>query len=231
MSQARIGVPDYEAIPLPDRRHFSDAEMVERAGRFLAEMKTRHTVRDFAPTLVPREVIEACLLTAGRAPSGANHQPWHFVAVGEPAVKKRIREAAEAEEKAFYAGKAGDEWLSDLAPLGTDSDKPFLETAPWLVVVFAERYRIEANRKIGKNYYIGESVGIATGMLITALHCAGLATLTHTPNPMRFLNHICGRPENEKPYMILVAGHAADGATVPRHAKVKKPLEEIATFL
>jgi len=231
MSEARITVPDYEAIPLPDRRHFGDAEMRERAEHFLAEMKTRHTVRDFAPTPVPREVIETCLATAGRAPSGANHQPWHFVAVGDPAVKQRIRVAAEAEEKAFYAGKAGEEWLSDLTPLGTDADKPFLEIAPWLIVVFAERYRIEANRKIGKNYYIGESVGIATGMLITALHCAGLATLTHTPNPMRFLNEICGRPENEKPYMILVAGHAAQGATVPRHAKVKKPLEAIATFL
>jgi len=222
---------DYEAIPLPDRRHFSDAEMQQRAGDFLAEMKQRHSVRDFAPTPVPRAVIEACILTAGRAPSGANHQPWHFVAVADPAVKQRIRRAAEEEERAFYGGKAGEEWLRDLAPLGTDPQKPFLETAPWLIVVFAERYRIGADHRLGKNYYIGESVGIATGMLITALHCAGLATLTHTPNPMRFLNEICGRPENEKPYMILVAGHAAENATVPRHAKVKKPLEQIATFL
>jgi nitroreductase len=180
---------------------------------------------------VPRQVLANSPPPAGRAPSGANHQPWHFVAVGDPAVKQRIRAAAEAEEKSFYAGKAGEEWLRDLGPLGTDPDKPFLETAPWLIVIFAERYRIDAERKIGKNYYIGESVGIATGMLITALHCAGLATLTHTPNPMRFLNEICGRPENEKPYMILVAGHAAEGATVPRHAKVKKPLEKIATFV
>lgn len=231
MSDSGLAGPAYEAIPLPDRRHFDDAEMVRRARDFLAEMKTRHTVRDFAPTPVPRAVIEDCISTAGTAPSGANHQPWHFVAVADKAVKRRIREAAEAEEKAFYAGKAGQEWLHDLAPLGTDSEKPFLETAPWLIVVFAERYRVEADRKIGKNYYIGESVGIATGMLITALHCAGLATLTHTPNPMRFLNRICGRPENEKPYMILVAGHAAEDATVPRHAKVKKPLEEIASFL
>ncbi len=231
MSDSGLAAPAYEAIPLPDRREFSDAEMAERARNFLAEMKTRHTVRDFSDQPVPRGVIEDCIRAAGRAPSGANHQPWHFVAVADPAVKKRIREAAEAEEKAFYAGKAGQEWLADLAPLGTDSEKPFLETAPWLIVIFAERYRVGADHKIGKNYYIGESVGIATGMLITALHCAGLATLTHTPNPMRFLNQICGRPENEKPYMILVAGHAAENATVPRHAKVKKPLEEIATFL
>jgi nitroreductase len=222
---------DYEAIPLPDRRHFSDSEMNARARDFLDEMRKRHTVRDFAPAPVPREVIENCLRTAGLAPSGANHQPWHFVAVADPAVKKRIRTAAEEEEKAFYDGKAGEEWLRDLAPLGTDSEKPFLEIAPWLIVVFAERYRIGLDHKMGKNYYIGESVGIATGMLITALHCAGLATLTHTPNPMRFLNQICGRPENEKPYLILVAGQAADNATVPRHAKVKKPLEQIATFL
>jgi len=231
MSDSGLAAPVYDPIPLPDRREFSDAEMAERARDFLAEMKTRHTVRDFTDQPVPRGVIEDCLRAAGTAPSGANHQPWHFVAVADPAVKKRIREAAEAEEKTFYAGKAGQEWLQDLAALGTDAEKPFLETAPWLIVIFAERYRVGADHRIGKNYYIGESVGIATGLLITALHCAGLATLTHTPNPMRFLNEICGRPENEKPYMILVAGHAAAEATVPRHAKVKKPLEEIATFL
>ena len=231
MSQAPVAALHYEGIPLPDRRTFANTEMTERAEGFLGEMKTRHSVRDFAATPVPRAVIESCIAAAGRAPSGANHQPWHFVAVSDAAVKRHIREAAEAEERAFYAGKAGEDWLRDLAPLGTDSDKPFLEVAPWLVVVFAERYRVGADRKIGKNYYIGESVGIATGMLITALHWAGLATLTHTPNPMRFLNEICGRPENEKPYMIIVAGHAAEGATVPRHAKVKKPLSEIATFV
>ncbi|WP_193367376.1 nitroreductase family protein [Pelagibius marinus] len=231
MSDSGLAAPVYDPIPLPDRREFSDAEMAERARSFLAEMKTRHTLRDFTDQPVPRQIIEDCLRAAGTAPSGANHQPWHFVAVADAAVKKRIREAAEAEEKTFYAGKAGQEWLQDLAPLGTDAEKPFLESAPWLIVIFAERYRVDADHKIGKNYYIGESVGIATGMLITALHCAGLATLTHTPNPMRFLNEICGRPENEKPYMILVAGHAAENATVPRHAKVKKPLEEIATFL
>jgi len=230
MSNASLAAPNYEAIPLPDRRDFSDQEMAERAGKFLAEMKARHSIRDFAPTPVPRKVIEDCILAAGRAPSGANRQPWHFVAVGDPALKQQIREAAEAEEKAFYDGKAGDDWLSALAPLGTDAAKPFLEIAPWLIVIFAERYRIDANRKIDKNYYINESVGIATGMLITALHCAGLATLTHTPNPMRFLNQICGRPENEKPYMILVTGHAAEDATVPKVAKIKKTLEEIATF-
>jgi iodotyrosine deiodinase len=231
MSNSGIAEPAYEAIPLPDRRDFSDGDIAARARVFLAEMKTRHSLRDFAARPVPRGVIEDCLRAAGYAPSGANLQPWHFVAVGDPKVKRQIREAAEAEEKAFYDGKAGEDWLRDLAPLGTDPAKPFLEIAPWLIVVFAERYRVEADRRIGKNYYIGESVGIATGMLITALHCAGLATLTHTPNPMGFLNRICGRPENEKPYMILVAGHPADDATVPRHAKEKKPLEEIATFL
>ena len=231
MTGARLASADYEPIPLPDRRSFSDAEMIERARDFLAEMKTRHSVRDFAPTPVPRAVIEDCILAAGHAPSGANHQPWHFVAVAGPAVKRRIREAAEAEEKAFYQGKAGQEWLDDLAPLGTDADKPFLEIAPWLIVIFAERYRVGADHRIGKNYYINESVGIAAGLLITALHHAGLATLTHTPNPMRFLNEICGRPENEKPYMILVTGHAAETATVPKHAKIKKPLDGIATFI
>lgn len=231
MSEAKLATAPYEAIPLPDRRDFSDAEMAKRAKAFLAEMKTRHSVRDFTDRPVPRGIIEDCIRTAGRAPSGANHQPWHFVAVGDPAVKARIRAAAEAEEKAFYQGRAGEEWLRDLAPLGTDPDKPFLEIAPWLIVIFAERYRAGGDHKIGKNYYINESVGIATGLLITALHHAGLATLTHTPNPMRFLNEICGRPENEKPYMILVAGHAAENATVPKHAKVKKPLDEIATFI
>ena len=230
MSDASLAAPAYEAIPLPDRRSFSDEEIAERAAKFLEEMKVRHSVRDFAPTPVPRSVIEDCVLAGGRAPSGANRQPWHFVAVSDQQMKKRIREAAESEEQAFYDGKAGDDWLAALAPLGTDAEKPFLEIAPWLIVIFAERYRINANRKIDKNYYINESVGIATGMLITALHCAGLATLTHTPNPMRFLNQICGRPENEKPYMILVAGHAAENATVPKEAKIKKPLEEIATF-
>jgi nitroreductase len=231
MSQTRLAEAAYEPIPLPDRRAFSDAEMAERARDFLAEMKTRHTVRDFTERPVPRAMIEDCLRVAGLAPSGANRQPWHFVVVGDRAVKRRIREAAEAEEKAFYRGKAGREWLRDLAPLGTDAEKPFLEIAPWLIVIFAERYRGETGRRIRKNYYVNESVGIATGMLIAALHCAGLATLTHTPNPMRFLNEICGRPENEKPYMILVAGHAAENATVPKQAKVKKPLEEIATFI
>ncbi|WP_420345183.1 nitroreductase family protein [Pelagibius sp.] len=229
-SDAGLVTAAYEAIPLPDRRSFTDVEMAERAAKFLEEVKTRHSIRDFAPTPVPRMVIESCILAAGRAPSGANRQPWHFVAVSDPDIKHRIRKAAEAEERAFYDGKAGDDWLAALAPLGTDDEKPFLETAPWLIVIFAERYGVSADRKIVKNYYINESVGIATGMLITALHCAGLATLTHTPNPMRFLNEICGRPENEKPYMILVAGHATEDATVPRHAKRKKSLDEIATF-
>ena len=229
MSEARITVPDYEAIPLPDRRHFGDAEMVERAERFLAEMKTRHSVRDFAPIPVPRAVIEACIATAGRAPSGANHQPWHFIAVGDPAVKRRIRVAAEAEEKAFYAGKAGEEWLSDLTPLGTDADKPFLEVAPWLIVVFAESWERGPGGRKHKNYYVAESVGIATGMLVTAVHQAGLVSLTHTPSPMGFLGRILGRPDNERPFLVLVVGFPDEGAEVP--AIIKKPLEQIATFI
>jgi len=231
MSEPGLAAPAYEAIPLPDRRDFSDAEMIERARDFFEEMKTRHSVRDFAPTPVPRQVIQDCIRTAGRAPNGANLQPWHFVAVSDPAVKKRIREAAEVEERAFYDGKAGDDWLHDLTPLGTDPDKPFLEIAPWLIVVFAERYRVDAERRIGKNYYIGESVGIATGMLITALHRAGLATLTHTPNPMKFLNQILKRPDTEKPFLILVVGKPAGDATVPAHALKKKPLGDILSVL
>jgi nitroreductase len=220
-----------ELIPLPDRNRLGDTKMLERAERLLEEMKTRHSVRDFAAAPVPRSVIKTCICTAGRAPSAANHQPWHFVAVGDAAVKRRIREAAEAEETAFPDETASEEWLHDRAALGIDGAKPFLEVAPWLIVVFAEGYRVDTDRRICKNYYIQESVGIATGMLITALHCAGLATLAHAPQPLRLLNGICGRPENEKPYLIVVAGHPAEGATVPRRAKMKKPLEAIASFL
>ena len=185
----------------------------------------------FASTPVPREVIEEALLAAGTAPSGANHQPWHFAVVSSPELKHRIRLAAEAEEAAFYAGKAGQEWLEALAPLGTDDDKSFLDIAPWLIVVFGQRRGgIEpgANKQ---NYYVVESVGIACGMLLATLHKAGLATLTHTPSPMGFLRDICGRPANEKPVMVIVAGLPADGATVPEYATRKKPLEQIASWL
>jgi iodotyrosine deiodinase len=186
-------------------------------------------VRDFSDKPVPRALIEQAVLTAGSAPSGANQQPWSFVCISDSAVKRRIREGAEEEERAFYAGRAGEEWLGALAHLGTDDRKPFLETAPWLVAIFARRWgHNAAGRKI-KHYYVPESVGIATGFLIAALHQAGLATLTHTPAPMNFLNEICGRPDNEKALILLVVGYPAEGCSVP--AITKKPLAEIAHFL
>jgi iodotyrosine deiodinase len=221
----------YDPIPLAAPPAPDDAEMRRRAAAFLDEVRTRRTVRDFAPTPVPRDVIETCLRAAGSAPSGANHQPWHFAVIGDPARKRRIREAAEAEERAFYAGRAGAEWLGALAPLGTDPSKPFLETAPWLIAIFGARRSRSADGVLRKNYYVPESVSIATGFLLLALHRAGLATLTHTPAPMGFLNEICGRPADEKPTILLVTGHPAPGATVPRQATLKKPLDEIASFL
>lgn len=220
----------YVPVPLPDRMNFPDAEMKARAEAFYEEIRRRHTVRDFSSRAVPREVIESCLLAAGTAPSGANRQPWHFAVVCDAKVKAAIREAAEAEERRFYEGRAGDEWLAALEPLGTDPLKPFIEIAPWLIVVFGQRKGPDADGRIAKNYYVPESVGIATGFLIAALHHAGLATLTHTPNPMNFLNQILKRPETEKPYILLVVGHPADHATVPRDAKRKKSLHQIATF-
>lgn len=206
-----------------------DEAMLARVAACEARLASRRTVRDFAPDPVPRAVIESAIRTAARAPSGANQQPWHFVAIADPALKARIRAAAEAEERAFYGGRAGEEWLDALAPLGTDWEKPFLETAPWLIAVFMERYGIAADGTRTKHYYALESVGIAIGFLIAALHEAGLATLTHTPAPMHFLGEACGRPENEKPVVLLVAGRPAPGCTVP--AIEKKPLERVATFL
>lgn len=203
--------------------------MLEESERFLDTMRRRRTVRDFSPRPVPREVLENCLLAAGTAPSGANRQPWRFVVVGDPEVKRKIREAAEAEERAFYGGRAPDDWLEALAHLGTDEHKPFLERAPWLVVIFAESWEQGADGERVKNYYVTESVGIATGMLITALHHAGLATLTHTPSPMKFLNQVLGRPDNERPFLVLVVGYPEEGATVPEITK--KPLDDIAVFI
>ncbi|MEM7640955.1 MAG: nitroreductase family protein [Pseudomonadota bacterium] len=217
----------FEAVPLPDRRRVDDADMLTAAEAFRAKMATRHTVRDFAPDPVPRAVIEACVAAAGTAPSGANQQPWHFEAIAAADLKAKIREAAEDEEKRFYAGGASDEWLEALAPLGTDWEKAHLTDAAWLIVVFAQRYGVKADGSRVKHYYVPESVGIACGFLIAALHGAGLATLTHTPNPMGFLRDLLGRPENEKAVMIIAAGHAAEGAAVPKVAKVKKPLDEI----
>jgi iodotyrosine deiodinase len=221
----------YEPMALPDRVDLAPAEMEEAAAAFLNFMRRRHTVRDFSPEAVPQDVIEACVATAGSAPSGANHQPWHFAAVRNPAMKKQIRLAAEAEEADFYAGGAGEEWLSALAPIGTGPDKPHLEVAPWLIVVFAQRYGEFSDGTRYKNYYVPESVGIATGFLIAALHHAGLSVLTHTPNPMKFLNGLLGRPESEKPTMILVVGKPAADAMVPAAAKIKKPLGEILSVI
>lgn len=221
----------YTPLPLPDRVRLPDDRSQAAAEAFRDHMRKRHSVRDFLPDPVPRAVIEAAVAAAGSAPSGANQQPWHFVAVGDPAIKARIREAAEAEERAFYAGGGGDAWLAALEPIGTGAMKPHLEIAPWLIVIFAQRWGTAPDGSRRKHYYVPESVGIATGVLITALHHAGLVTLTHTPNPMGFLNALCGRPEAEKPVMILAVGHPAPDATVPEAAKRKKPLPEILTVL
>lgn len=214
-----------EVVPLTGYVRLTDAEMTARLNAFQEHMANRRTIRDFADTPVPRSLIETAIKTAGTAPSGANFQPWHFVAISDPETKRAIREAAEEEERAFYSGRASDEWLDALAPLGTDDQKPFLETAPWLIAVFAQK-----RGDHGKNYYVTESVGLAAGMLITALHSVGLGTLTHTPAPMTFLREICGRPVTEKPFVLLVVGYPAEGCTVPTHALEKKPLDEIATF-
>lgn len=192
-------------------------------------MQGRRTIRDFSDREVPREVIEYCIRAAATAPSGANLQPWHFVAVSDPAVKHEIRVAAEKEEKEFYEHRAPKPWLEALAPIGTDSRKPFLETAPWLIAVFAQPFRILADGKRSPTYYAIESVGIATGMLVTAVHSCGLVSLTHTPSPMGFLNRILGRPSHEKPFVLLVVGHPAEGALVPDIER--KPLSEISSFV
>jgi len=202
--------------------------MKQRAAKFYAEMRQRRTVRDFSDRPVPRDIIESCLLAAGTAPNGANMQPWRFVVVSDPAIKRAIREGAEAEEREFYGGRATSEWLEALSALGTDEHKPFLETAPYLIVIFAQSYGLLANGRKVKHYYAQESVGIATGILITALHHAGLVSLTHTPSPMGFLNSILRRPPNEHPFVILVVGFPAEGTRVPVIGK--KPLEEIAIF-
>lgn len=221
----------HDTIPYDALPRYSDDERIRRSSNYYQQLKTRRTCRDFAETPVPRAVIEAALLVAGTAPSGANHQPWHFAVVSSPDKKSALRKAAEAEEREFYAGKASQEWIDALAPLGTDEDKPYLETAPYLIVIFGQRRGGLYPGDDKQNYYVNESVGIATGFLIAALHDAGLATLTHTPNPMKFLNEICERPANEKPVMVLVVGHPAQGATVPVHATVKKPLEQISSWL
>ena len=216
-------------IPFKNPHSYSDEEMIKRSKEFYEIMKQRRTIREFSDKSVPRKVIENCIVTAGTAPNGANMQPWHFVVVSDKKIKKEIREAAEVEEKLFYTERATQEWLDALAPLGTDENKPFLETAPHLIVIFAKKYDVLPDGRQLKNYYTSESVGIATGLLITAIHNAGLVSLTHTPSPMNFLNDILKRPANEKPYLILVVGHPAEDAKVPDIRK--KPLKEIVEFI
>ena len=220
----------YNAVPVPDRLTLTDDEAQAKAAEFRAFMAKRHSIRDFSDRPVPRDIIENCIMTAGSAPSGANHQPWFFAAVSDPALKARIRAEAEEEERKFYDGGGSDEWIKALEPIGTNADKPHLTTAPWHIVIFSQRWGEFDDGTRYKNYYVPESVGIATGFLIAALHNAGLSCLTHTPNPMKFLNAALDRPDSEKPVMILTVGHAAETATVPEVAKYKKPLEKIARF-
>jgi nitroreductase len=215
-------------IPHPSYQELPTAEMQRRAADFRAALQRRRTVRDFSPRPVPRSIIEDCLLAAGTAPNGANLQPWHFAVVSDPGMKRQIREAAEKEEQAFYNGKAPQEWLDALEHLGTDEHKPFLEDAPYLIVIFAQTYGMLPDGRKVKHYYVQESVGIATGFLIAAIHNAGLASLTHTPNPMGFLNELLGRPSHERAFLILVVGYPAKNATVP--SITKRPLEDLATF-
>ncbi len=216
-----------KTIKLVLKQH-TEAEMGERAKAFSELMQARRTVRDFSDKPVSRRVIEDCLITAGSAPSGANRQPWHFAVVSDPAIKQQIRERAEEEEEKFYNDRAPQDWLDVLAPLGTDASKPFLQRAPFLIVIFSQKFGFDAAANKQKNYYFTESVGIATGLLIAALHNVGLATLTHTPSPMKFLNEILARPSHEKAYLILVVGYPETDARVPDISR--KSLSEIASF-
>ncbi len=222
---------DHESTPLADFEELSPEAMLAASEEFLASMKRRHSVRHFSDRPVDRAVIEAAIAAAGRAPSGANHQPWHFCAIGSADKKKQLRELAENEERAFYEGKAGEDWLDALSPLGTDANKPYLEHAPWIIAIFGQRKGGIDGDESQQNYYVPESVGIAMGFLITALHQAGLCMLTHTPKPMSFLHDLCDRPKGEKPYLLLVVGYPADDATVPLHSLKKKPLDQIASFI
>lgn len=220
--------PPIKTVPL-EIAEYPEQEMLQRAQDFYRLVSRRRSVRNFSNRPVSKELIEQCLLAAGTAPSGANRQPWHFCAVSNTEIKRQIRQGAEQEEREFYQRRAPDDWLQALAPLGTDESKPFLESAPCLIVIFAEKYGVDARGNKIKNYYVPESVGIATGLLITALHHAGLATLTHTPSPMKFLNQILGRPEREKPMMILVVGYPATDTRVPDISR--KGLKDIASFI
>jgi len=220
---------DYPTIPLPDYIEYPPEEMQQRVADFYADIDRRRTVREFSARPVPREIIETALKAGNTAPSGANLQPWHFAVVSGPETKKKIREAAEVEEREFYEHRASPEWLAALEPLGTDSSKPFLETAPYLIAVFLQKFAVLDDGRKVKHYYPTESTGLATGMLITALHQAGLVCLTHTPSPMKFLNEILGRPKTERPFLLLVTGYPAEDAEVPDIKR--KSLDEFASFI
>lgn len=220
---------DMKFSQIIDYKEYPVEEMKQRTTAFYRDMKQRRSVREFSDRPVPREIIEDCLRAAGTSPSGANMQPWFFAVVSDPAVKRQIRKAAEEKEREFYKKRAPQKWLDALKPLGTDAHKPFLETAPYLIVIFSQRYGLLPDGNTKKHYYVTESVGIATGILITAIHNAGLVSLTYTPSPMTFLNKILGRPSNERPFLILVVGYPADNATVPEISK--KSLKEISEFI
>lgn len=217
---------------LDDFVEYPPQQMLDRAEANLHLLQRRHSIRSFSDRPVAKEVIEHCIRAAGTAPSGANHQPWHFVAINQAEMKAQIRQAAEDLESTFYQRRAGQEWLDALKPLGTHASKPYLEKAPWLIAVFSQKKGGIENNGEQTNYYVHESVGIATGFLLQALHNAGLGTLTHTPKPMSFLSKICGRDNDvDRPYMLIVTGYPEDDATIPEHALRKKPLEETATFI
>jgi iodotyrosine deiodinase len=219
-----------EFVPL-EFTPLSPAQMQHNADTFLQTMRSRRSVREFSDQTVPLEVIQQAILAAGSAPNGANLQPWHFVVVQNPDTKKRIRQAAEAEEQEFYRHRAPTQWLKALEPLGTDAQKPFLETAPYLIAVFAQSHGLLADGTRVKHYYVQESVGIAVGLMLACLHHAGLACLTHTPSPMKFLNQILERPDHEKPYVLVVVGYPATDCQVPKFASQKKSLAEMMTLI
>jgi iodotyrosine deiodinase len=221
-----------EHLPLSDFIEYPQDDMLRRAEQNVVDLRRRHSIRKFSSRAVPRNVIENCITAAGLAPSGANHQPWHFVAISDAQVKSEIRQQAEALEQGFYGGRAGEEWLDALKPLGTNAHKAYLEQAPWLIAVFSQKRGGLEEQQDKTNYYVHESVGLACGFLLQALHHAGLGTLTHTPKPMTFLTKICQRDsDNERPYMLIVTGYPAEDATVPKHALQKKTLPQICTFL
>ena len=220
----------YHPVPLPEHNSVNPEKAQSEADKFFKRMSKRHSIRDFSNTDVDEKVIRTAIRTAARAPSGANQQPWHFVAIKDAEIKKRIRDAAEAEEQKFYDGGSGDEWLAALEPIGTGPNKPHITTAPWIIVVFAQRYGLWDDGTKYKHYYVRESVGIATGILITALHNCGLSTLTHTPNPMSFLNDLCQSPINEKPVMIKPVGYPKLTATVPKSSLNKKTENDIQSL-